>query len=160
MKKLNQDGFSAVELMVVVVIFGITAVALAPGFSRSWKRSALDSNAVKFESALKMCRQKAIMNRRPYRMILDPDSKSFYSVRRDSGGVWVTDPPETTYIKNQVNFVSAGSNHDIFFETRGTVAASDAPAKVRFYNERGETLSVNLVRTGRVRVVRSAAPSS
>ncbi len=160
MKRWNQSGFSAVELMVVVTIFGITAVALAPGFSRSWKRSALDSNAIKMETAMKLCRQKAIMNRRPYRLIMDPSDHTFYSMRRDSGGVWVMDPPETTFIKDQINFISRGDNHDLFFETRGTVAASDSPAEVRFFNDRGETLAINLVRTGRIRVVRTAGPSS
>jgi prepilin-type N-terminal cleavage/methylation domain-containing protein len=154
----RNNGFTMVELVVVVLIMGMAMVAMAPQFAKGWKRSDLELVSSRMETALRLCRQKAVLYRKPYRLTIDTGDKLFYSERRDSTGVWVIDPPDTHKVDRGISFdaVAGGgaTNHDIFFETRGTISLGDSPARIRFWNSRGETLSVNVVRTGRVRVTR------
>ncbi len=154
----SQSGFSLVELVVVVLIMGLAMTAMAPQFARIWKRSDLEVVSGEMETTLRVCRQKAVLNRKPYRLTIDPTGKLYYAERRDSVGVWVLDPPETLKVERGIYFSAtaggATNNNDLFFETRGTISLSDSPATIRFWNTRGETLSVNVVRTGRVRVTR------
>ncbi len=154
----KRSGFSLVELMVVLLIMGMAMTAMAPQFAKGWRRSDLEMVCCRMETAVRICRQKAVLQRKPYRLIINTSGKFFYSERRDSAGVWTLDPPETLYVDRGIDFSSTAGggagDSEIFFETRGTVAAADAPATVQFWNSRGETLSVNVVRTGRVRVTR------
>lgn len=147
-----------VELVVVILIMGLAMVAMAPQFAKAWKRSDLEIVSSRMETTLRACRQKAVLNRKPYRLTIDPIGKLYYSERRDSVGVWVLDPPDTLKVDHGIFFAATAGggagNNDVFFETRGTIALSDSPATIRFWNSRGETLSVNIVRTGRVRVTR------
>ncbi len=154
----SHRGFSLVELIVVILIMGIAMAAMAPQFAKGWRRSDLEVVACRMETALRICRQKAVLNRKPYRLTIDHSGHRFYSERRDSAGVWVLDPPDTLKVDRGISFAAtaggASTNNDLFFETRGTISLSDSPATIRFWNSRGETLSVNVVRTGRVRVTR------
>jgi Tfp pilus assembly protein FimT len=132
--------------------------AMAPQAVRTWKRADLDRNGNRMAASMRLCRQKAVWRRVPYRLTIDPDRGFFYSEREDSAGVWVLDPPDSTRFDRGVSAaVTAGgssSNRDLVFEGRGTVASADAPATVLFWNDRAETLAVQMVRTGRVRITR------
>jgi len=151
-------GFTLTELMVVVAILGIVMAATLPSAMRVWKRPSLDHAGNAMAGKMQICRQRAVWQRTPYRIIVQPTSGRFYSERRDTTGAWVVDPPDTFYLDTGVDMsVSAGGsagNTDIVFEARGTVARPDAPATVLFWNDRAETLAVQLIRTGRVRIQR------
>ncbi len=155
----NRKGYTLAELMVVMVIAGIAMVAMAPQAAKMWKRSDLELVSTALETRLRVCRQKAVLNRKPYRLTVDNADNLFYTERRDSTGIWNIDPADTIHVKRGIQFrafhsVSGTGNAALFFETRGTIAASDAPTTFRFWNAKGETLDVNIVRTGRVRVAR------
>jgi len=146
------------ELMVVVTIIGIAMVVIAPPVVKMWKRPGLDQAGNALAGSMRLCRQKAVWRRVPYRLTLDTNLRFFYSERQDSAGVWQLDPPDTTFIERGIDLsVRAGgsdSNLDLLFEGRGTVSATDTPATILFWNDRAETLAVQLVRTGRVRIAR------
>jgi prepilin-type N-terminal cleavage/methylation domain-containing protein len=157
-KTKKRGGFTLTELMVVVAIFGIVMAATIPSAMRIWRRPSLDHAGNAMAGKMRICRQRAVWQRTPYRIIVRPAARDFYSERRDTSGIWVVDPPDTFHLDPGIDLsVSAGgsgSNTDIVFEARGTVAQADAPATVLFWNDRAETLAVQLIRTGRVRIQR------
>ena len=151
-------GFTLTELMVVLSIIGLVAVATAPTVIRAWKRPALEREANDLASTMRLCRQKAVWRRTPYRLTLDPVRRCYWTEMRDSTGTWVMDPADSVHVDGTVQFSvqagGSGSNRDIHFLGRGIVHQDDAPAVVEFWDAREETLSVRLIRTGRVRMTR------
>ena len=154
----GKAGFTLTELMVVLAVIGLVAVATAPTVFRAWKRPALEGEANDLAAAMRLCRQKAVWRRTPYRLTLDPVRRCYWTEMRDSTGTWVMDPADSIRVEGTVQFsVSAGgsgTNRDILFLGRGIVDRADAPAVVDFWDAREETLSVRLIRTGRVRMSR------
>ncbi|MBN1826279.1 MAG: GspH/FimT family pseudopilin [Candidatus Eisenbacteria bacterium] len=151
-------GFTLTELMVVLSVIGIVAVATAPTVIRAWKRPALEREANDLASTMRLCRQKAVWRRIPYRLTIDPARRCYWTERQDTTGTWVLDPVDSVRVDGTVQFSvragGSGSNNDILFLGRGSVDRNDAPATVEFWDAREETLSVQLIRTGRVRMSR------
>lgn len=147
-----------VEIMVVLVVIGLVMTVAAPHIMDMWKRPAMDKAANSLAGRMRLCRQKAVWSRTPYRLTVKPAQALFYSEQLDSSGTWVLDPPDTVRVDHGItlSIMAGGSelNTDILFEGRGTVSASDAPTIVDFMSARGDTLTVQLIRTGRVRISR------
>ena len=99
-------GFTLTELMVVVGILGLVALVTGIPMLKMWKRPALEHAGNQVAGAMRLCRQKALWRRAPYRLTLDPSTSTFYSERRESTGVWVADPVDTTHVQSGVEFVS------------------------------------------------------
>jgi len=59
-------GFSAVELMVVMVVFGIMAAASIPAFSKSMKANKLVEASDQIESRMRLARARAVAENQPY----------------------------------------------------------------------------------------------
>lgn len=158
MHRGRTGGFTIIELMVVVAVIGMLIVSTVPPAMKTWRRADLDRNGERMAATMRLCRQKAIWRRVPYRITVDPYRRLFYTEREDSAGVWVLDPEDTTFVDRGVSLsMRAGgspSNHDLVFEGRGSLVAGDSPATVLFWNDRAETLAVQLIRTGRVRMTR------
>jgi len=150
-----QAGFSLAETMVVLTIIGIMLSMAVPNFVRIGRRDTVETAAYDLQRTLSLARQKAISRRADYRLTLDAGART-YQVERRVNGAWVPDPAETYSWSERVdaliNVGGSSSNYDIELEPQGTVAAGDAPALIRFANAYGDTVTVSLVRTGRLRV--------
>jgi type II secretion system protein H len=148
-------GFSLMELMVVLTVMGILLGVAVPNFVRIGRRDTVETAAYDLQRQMSLARQKAVSRRARYRVSIDPGARTFQVDRRE-GGAWVPDPAETfgwcERVDAVLNIGGNSGNTDIEFEPQGTVLATDAPAIVRFANAHGDTATVSLVRTGRLRI--------
>jgi len=61
MERIKIKGYTLIEIMVTVVIIGITLLAVAPNLTGSIRRQALESNLVELSSDLKKSRADAMV---------------------------------------------------------------------------------------------------
>jgi type II secretion system protein H len=86
----NQAGFTLVEMMVVVVIFGImTAIAL-PGFNKFMRALDTNNQVQVVATKLRVMRQRAITENNTYRIWWDTWSRNF--------GWWDDDNSDFVYV--------------------------------------------------------------
>ncbi|MBD3235710.1 MAG: prepilin-type N-terminal cleavage/methylation domain-containing protein [Candidatus Eisenbacteria bacterium] len=150
----DAGGYSLAESMVVLVIIAIVLAIAIPNFVRISARDRVETAALDFERTVILARQKAIAKRRPYRVSINTYQGSYY-VERQEGLTWVRDPNETFQLHDAVelDLLMGGNpaNSVLLLEAQGTIASDDAPASVWFFNDRGDSATVQIVRTGRIR---------
>ncbi len=152
----SRSGFTLVETMVVVVLLGLLLAMAIPNFADSNRRRRTEGAANDLSTCLQLARQRTVASRIPFRVVLDPGARTFWTERSETDSTWVRDPDEEHALPNGVTWTpEAGGdqgNVDIEFEGRGTIRAEDAPFTVVFTNAREDTFLLSLVRTGRVTV--------
>jgi type II secretion system protein H len=156
-------GFTLLEVMVVVVIFGIIIAAATPDLGRRNEWNRLEGAARSLSTHLQTARALAVSHRVPYRVVLDPEAHSYAIERQDSDSTWVREP-DVEYAAEgiegmQVEIGGASDAVELVMEPRGTVREEDAPATILFLGARGDSAVVSLVRTGRVTVRMGRASS-
>ena len=77
MKKMNNKGFSLVELIVVVLIMAIIAVALAPQVMKWVENSRVSTDCTNYESMVENL-QLAIADKEVYKVISSDDNTVVY----------------------------------------------------------------------------------
>lgn len=154
----NTRGFSMVEMMTVLVIFGLVLAAAIPSVTTYMRRDQVRAAALSFRSTCMIAQRRAMATRLQHRVIYDPDASSYYIERRE-GGVWSFDSADSLRLPDGMQMDGGTTvdptHHVITFEALGTVSTDDVPARVRFFNERADTSEVTLVRTGRMTVSES-----
>jgi prepilin-type N-terminal cleavage/methylation domain-containing protein len=82
----SERGFSAVEMLVVLLLLGLVGAALAVTARNTWGKSTLDSTATEIDSFLTKARAAAVSLRAPVFVRLDPTRRVLELADAPSGG--------------------------------------------------------------------------
>jgi type II secretion system protein H len=158
----SSPGFQLIEMMVVLVILGIVLATALPSFVRRNEWNRLRGEAERMSARMQETRQRAVAQRTPYRMMLDPSAGSYRFYRRDSDSSWAAEPAEYYEACGAFELRATLAGEDpidsveVVFEPRGTIRDGDVPAIFRFVGAEEDTAILTLVRTGRATVRMSA----
>lgn len=149
----RDGGFNIVELMVVMVVISILLVVAVPNFAAKNARSRTEGAARDMAARMQLTRQRAVMERVPYRMTIDGSGGSYYFEREENDSTWTRIPDQVYEIEGiqEITTDIGGSElaDEIYFESRGTVRSEDAPTLITFVSAHEDTARLSLVRTGR-----------
>lgn len=153
MNVIKRDGgFTLAEVMVVVLVIGITMAASLPAFSRYMKSNTLDATGEQIASHFRLFRQKAVAEGVPrilaftstttYYEIVDVNGDGNYGTGETYDGPYYL--PDGVQLYSFVGFSSSW----ISLRPNGTAAQS---GDINFINDRGETIKLTLLgSTGQV----------
>jgi len=152
-ERIPAGGFSAIEVMTVLVIMGIVLAAAVPNVTRYMRHDQVRMAAESFQSHCMVAQQRTMASRVPHRVVYDPGSASYRTERQESG-LWEPISADSTALDPGLSMNGGTdtdpSHHVITFEPRGTITMSDVPATVLFTNGEHDSSWVRLVRTGRM----------
>jgi type II secretion system protein H len=151
----REAGFSLLEMIIIVVIIGITLASAVPSMGHRQEWARLEGSARALSTRLQTARALAVSHRVPYRVVLNAGGMSYVIERQLDDSTWVREPAEAYRVEGVDEMtmdVGGGSDSTVVLEPRGTVADASAPTVVRFLGTRGDTAEVSMVRTGRVTV--------
>lgn len=83
-KKKFLEGFTLLELLLVVVIIAAVVGISIPRFTKSHAHKLVQSESKKLESFLRYVQNRSRVNRKNYKVIINPeDNKYWYEVKKD-----------------------------------------------------------------------------
>jgi len=89
--KRNNNGFTLVEMMLVLAIIGILMAVSAPGIMTWIRMAQYRGVAQEVDSALRETRSRAITNNRQHRIVFFVgDGRQRFRVEGSNGGIWTT----------------------------------------------------------------------
>lgn len=149
----SRAGFNLVEMMVTLVIIGIVVAAAVPNFTERNERYRVEGQAKEVGTRIQLARQRAVAERVPHRMTVDPGDRTYYFERQENDSTWVMSPDivyEVVGVQDMdVTIGGSQSETVVRFETRGTIQSEDAPIEMQFVSAKQDTATLSVVRTGR-----------
>jgi len=143
-----QDGYSAVELTVVVAVISILMAASAPFFLSYLRTSALRAGAEEMVSVLNRARQIAIRDNTSMCVASDGIGVRL-RIATCAGAVWTGPGTDATGFVTLANSITVGVQN-VVFTYMGTATA---PANYTVTNPRdGRTMTVAVTAAGRVSI--------
>ena len=91
----RQEGFSMVELLIIVAIIGIMAAIGIPSLIKTMPRVKLASNTRTLANAIASLRMQAIAKSMEFRMVFD-EASNRYTLEKANGAVWTLYATPTT----------------------------------------------------------------
>lgn len=96
---MKNKGFSLVELVVVLVLIGLSVSLVAPSLSRFSKRIELKAAAKKVSGVLRYCRSEAVNKGQIYQVFFDSDLREVRVQSMASTGEKTYSLPDEIHIK-------------------------------------------------------------
>lgn len=72
---MRNKGFSLIEMMIVLVLVGLSIALVTPSLSRFSKRVELKTSAQKLSGILRFSRNESVQKGRVFQVLFDPDSR-------------------------------------------------------------------------------------
>jgi type II secretion system protein H len=136
--RVDGNGFSLIELIVVVAIIGIMAAIAAPNWNSLLPNYALNNSARQIQSELHHIKMRAAAENVGFQFSYTQGA-SGYTIQRDSKAL------VTKLLADGTTIAKEGT---ILFSPRGTASGN----RVRLRNSRGVCRQVVVSPTGRVRI--------
>jgi len=153
-RRRRDAGFSMVEMMMVLVILGITLAATVPNITRYRRHDQVRMTAEKFRALCSLAQRKAMATRVDHRVVYEPGDEPLFFLERLNGADWEMVSVDTIYTDDGIGLTgstdASPGNTVLTFEPLGTVEMADVPATIQFYNSHRDTSTVRVVRTGRM----------
>jgi prepilin-type N-terminal cleavage/methylation domain-containing protein len=154
----QQQGFTMAEIMVVVLVIGVTLAASIPSFSKLLRTNNLIAGGDMLTEDFRLMRQRAVSEGVPYLVTL---SSGYYYTVKDTNGDGTYSSGESywgPFYMPKGAYVSSLSNGFtstwIQFRPNGT---SSQGGNINMYNDRGKQLTLTLLKpTGQVFVKKDA----
>lgn len=127
-------GFTVVELLLVLAIFGILVGAASWGLSELRMREAVSNSVFTLQQDINRIRTEATKDGDSHRLTIL--SSSQYALAKRSGATWVTQTTKT--LSNGVAFVAPYANYTLEFDSRGY--ATFSPVGLTFRLSDGTTM--------------------
>lgn len=127
----SKRGFTLIEMMTTVVIIGIAAAMVAPGFDRAVKRNDFKSTTKDLISMLRMARSYAIAEKVPHGVFFDYDDNYIRLFAEQSSPLndtfdWGADSVMAQIELDSTNswFYSMFTSNAIIFQPNGSASES------------------------------------
>lgn len=142
----RQAGFTLVEMMVVMLVIGITLAASVPSFSRYMRSSNLDSASKQVEGAFKLARQQAIAEGVPY-LILWSNYTWYYIIRdTDRNGLYTSgEPYEGPYYLPKGTWATESAGFTSSYVSLFPNGTASAGVSFKLTNQQGNVISMLLL---------------
>ncbi len=95
MKISNKNGFSLIEMMIVIAVLGVVLAIAAPNFTEYRDRTNLKESARDISSDIVLYKQKAVSENVTYRITFDAVGNSYTVEKQTSPGVATWDTVTT-----------------------------------------------------------------
>lgn len=155
MKYRGQEGFSLVELLVTIGIIAVVAAIAVPQLQAYVTNSRLKSAARDIMGDIFLCKERAIVENRQYRIAFNIGGTYTVEQCNNTGssctaGYSVIQTKTPTTFGNDIRITSAafGVNSTINFQTRGTTESGN----IVLTNGRNSTATITTNITGRASV--------
>ncbi|NQT90167.1 MAG: prepilin-type N-terminal cleavage/methylation domain-containing protein [Candidatus Omnitrophica bacterium] len=148
---LERAGFTLIELVLVAAIILVLTAVSTPLFKRTYEDLRLTSSAKELAAVMRFCHERAVFERRPFRLIID-ETKRRYQVFSEDEGRNKFIPLKSRWgrsfrIPDDISIETEADEID--FSPNGNITA----APVYVSNKQGKTFTIVTERsTGFVRV--------
>ncbi len=161
----TKKSFTLIELLIVVMILGLLAGITFPSFSNSFANLQLNNSVRDISCLMKYAREKAIMQRKKYRLEFDIAEKRYWLSREEdpinapnqfkklTTGIEDKKLPQNISVK-KILFpigISKFSHSYVSFYPDGSIDAAD----IYLANKKGETAVISTETFGRIEVSQS-----
>lgn len=79
----NKRGFSLLELMVVLVLIGLTSALVLPSMGRGIKKREVRRSALEIAAVARELRRRALYENSLQRLVLNPSENSYQALRKN-----------------------------------------------------------------------------